>query len=142
MDGILHGLYPPSIYHFISRERPSTVVAQVEAHGWRCFYLDGRTITGKESFLRAGASAMHFPDYFGWNWDAFEDCLTDLSWLPSPGYVILYDHVVHFAARTPEQWAVALDILRAAVTYWKAHATPMVVLLRRMGHHGHGIPRL
>lgn len=31
---------------------------------------------------------LHFPDYFGDNWDALEECIRDLSWLP-PGTVIL-----------------------------------------------------
>lgn len=35
------------------------------------------------------AAAWQFPLYFGDNLDAFEDCLTDLSWLPpKEGYVI------------------------------------------------------
>ena len=24
---------------------------------------------------------LAFPDYFGWNWDAFSECILDLSWL-------------------------------------------------------------
>ena len=27
------------------------------------------------------SKALSFPDYFGWNWDAFDECITDLSWL-------------------------------------------------------------
>ena len=25
--------------------------------------------------------ALAFPDYFGWNWNAFDECIHDLSWL-------------------------------------------------------------
>ncbi len=31
---------------------------------------------------------MDFPDYYGVNWDAFLDCIRDLSWLP-PGDIVL-----------------------------------------------------
>lgn len=36
------------------------------------------------------ASTLSFPEYFGWNWDAFHDCITDLSWFDA---AII--HVVH-----------------------------------------------
>ena len=42
-------------------------------------HLDGIKITSKESFLKEIAEALEFPDYFGHNWDALEDCLKDLK---------------------------------------------------------------
>lgn len=36
------------------------------------------------------ASTLSFPEYFGWNWDAFHDCITDLSWFDAATI-----HVVH-----------------------------------------------
>ncbi len=29
------------------------------------------------------SNAMHFPDYFGHNWDALDECLGDMDWLPA-----------------------------------------------------------
>ena len=52
------------------------------------FLLDGAGIQGKEQFLNHAASVLSFPDYFGNNWDAFEDCLTDMSWHEAKGFVI------------------------------------------------------
>jgi hypothetical protein len=34
------------------------------------------------------AAAWQFPWYFGGNWDALEECLADLSWLPAKTYVL------------------------------------------------------
>lgn len=33
--------------------------------------------------------ALRFPDYFGNNWDAMDECLSDMEWFPAKGYVLL-----------------------------------------------------
>ena len=43
--------------------------------------LDGEKLKSKEQLLIVLKEALHFPDYFGFNWDALQDCITDLSWL-------------------------------------------------------------
>lgn len=35
------------------------------------------------------AAALQFPLYFGENWDAFEDCINDLEWLPAEAYLLV-----------------------------------------------------
>jgi hypothetical protein len=37
-------------------------------------------VQGKEELLDRVARGLSFPDYFGRNWDALIDCLSDLSW--------------------------------------------------------------
>ena len=38
-------------------------------------------ITDKQDLLRHIAAELKFPDYFGFNWAALDECLADLSWL-------------------------------------------------------------
>jgi hypothetical protein len=130
INAILAETLPPGIYSLGSRARAGTIAQVVERHGWRCFYLDGRQIGDKAAFLAASAQAMRFPSYFGHNWDAFEECLTDLVWAPASGYVLLYDDVDRFAAAHPADWATARAILADAITHWQARGVPMYVLLR------------
>ena len=33
------------------------------------------------------ASALQFPDYFGGNWNAVDDCLQDLGWIKEKKYL-------------------------------------------------------
>jgi hypothetical protein len=56
------------------------------------------------------ARALSFPGWFGRNWDALEDALADLSWLPAArGRVLL----VHRVAATSDA-ATLLDVLATA----------------------------
>jgi RNAse (barnase) inhibitor barstar len=45
-------------------------------------------ITSKATLLKELARHLRFPDYFGVNWDALDECICDLSWLP-PGTILL-----------------------------------------------------
>jgi len=64
-----------------------------------------RIVRGKrcetcERLFQEWAAALQFPSYFGENWDAFEECLSDLEWLP-PGGLVLFitraDRLLEFA---------------------------------------------
>ncbi|MSP14777.1 MAG: barnase inhibitor [Chloroflexi bacterium] len=133
IQSALTGERPPGVYRFNSRLAPATVQHIVEPAGWRCFRLDGREISDKASFLRACATAMGFPGYFGHNWDAFEESLRDLSWAPAPGYVVLFDHAGQFATVAPGEWATALAIFQDSVAAWGQTGVPLYVLLRGRG---------
>lgn len=66
-----------------------------EARGWQDSGLVVRAIRGRKARTVEGlfdefAAAFQFPHYFGENWAAFRDCITDLDWLPfRPGVVVL-----------------------------------------------------
>jgi hypothetical protein len=74
-----------------------------------------RTARSKEKVLGVLAQALRFPRYFGWNWDALEECLGDLSWLPPTiERVILVHESLPFSPQG-EQLSVYLDVLREAI---------------------------
>jgi len=39
------------------------------------------------------SKALSFPDYFGWNWDAFDECIKDLSWIENGTVHIIHDEI-------------------------------------------------
>ncbi len=49
------------------------------ARGWKVYRLDGRKMSDKKALLDHLAAELAFPAYFGGNWDAAMDCLTDLE---------------------------------------------------------------
>lgn len=134
MDNIIGnafvGEYSPGIYQLEAKTAVDELSRLFEEQGFRFFYLDGKDVVDKDTFLKRTAEVMDFPDYFGNNWDAFNDCITDLEWYPANKYILLYDQFENFAQSAPSEWNVALDILRSAVEYWKEMDIPMYVLLR------------
>src|SRR5262245_28303934 len=59
------------------------------APGWADVTIDSST-RGKRELLERIAQGLSFPDYFGENWDALIDCLSDLSRLEKSEAII--DH--------------------------------------------------
>ena len=45
----------------------------------RLFEVDGRNCETKSSLFSEFAGRLNFPDYFGRNWDAFDECMQDLQ---------------------------------------------------------------
>jgi RNAse (barnase) inhibitor barstar len=123
----------PGLYRLRSSARAESLQRQAEEQGWRCFHIDGAKVQDKRAFIRTVGKALDFPAYSAQNWDAFEESIRDLTWAPAKGYLVLFDEPDQFAAREPEQWAVARDILDDAIRFQRQQGKPMAVLFRRAG---------
>jgi RNAse (barnase) inhibitor barstar len=73
----------------------------------------------KDKLLRGIAAALDFPSWFGENWDALEDCLSDLSWRNAAGHVLVFEQ-----AKLGDDFGVLVDVLRSAAEYWAARGKP------------------
>ena len=54
--------------------------------------LDGSKMRSIDRLFAEYQQRFSFPDYFGWNWNAFDECLGDLRWLPARKYVTIISH--------------------------------------------------
>jgi hypothetical protein len=66
-----------------------------------CRVVRGHKATTEPAFFGECAAAWQFPYYFGENWDAFDECLTDLQWLPAEAYVFCVTQAVHLLEKEP-----------------------------------------
>jgi hypothetical protein len=76
---------------------------------------------GKEAALERIASALAFPRWFGGNWDALEDCLTDLSWTNAAGHVLLIESAGELSG---DERGILVDILASAAAWWAERKRP------------------
>jgi len=141
-EALFSGLIAPGVYRTDLRTSAAALARTAERHGWQAFHLDGRELATKADFLEASARALRFPSYFGQNWDAFEESLNDMGWAPAQGYLVVFDGAGSFARAQPNEFAVALDILRESARRWHEQGTPLIVLLRGAGRVAGDLPRL
>jgi len=130
VDEILSGQLAPGLYRLRSELNADHIVAPLNKVGWRGFYIEGEHVTSKASFLHMAGATMSFPPYYGQNWDAFEECITDLSWVPAKGYVLIYDNVWHFPRNDRTAWRQARAILASSISDWAERGTPFYIFLR------------
>ncbi|MFD8951572.1 barstar family protein [Streptomyces xanthophaeus] len=53
--------------------------------------LSGQDMPDEISTFQQFDELLKFPEYFGWNWNAFYDCLRDLRWLSSDYHVLIIE---------------------------------------------------
>lgn len=57
------------------------------------------SVEGKQALLELLAQKLAFPSYFGFNWDALIDCLSDMSWCASDEIVVVHRGLPRLSAR-------------------------------------------
>lgn len=78
---------------------------------------------GKEKLLGVLARGLRFPSYFGWNWDALDECLRDLSWLGDVRKITIVHDGRPFSPRA-EMFALYCDLLAEAVAAQRSATQP------------------
>jgi hypothetical protein len=112
-----------------------------EEAGWEVFGLG--PATSKDEFLAHVAEVFEFPEWFGGNWDAFYDSLTDLEWLPTQkGYLVVFAGWSDLAAADPAAFETAMEVFRDATDAWAESETHMMVVLPGSGQPIEGLPVL
>jgi hypothetical protein len=86
--------------------------------------LDVVQVSAANEPIRALADALEFPDWFGGNWDALEDSLSDLSWRQAKGHVLILNGVA-----AGDDAGILVDVLRAAAEHWSAQGVPFFAVL-------------
>jgi RNAse (barnase) inhibitor barstar len=101
------------------------------ARSWTDDGLTVRVIRGhkgrsERALFDEVAAALQFPPYFGENWDALDECVTDLEWLPARvGYVLYVLRADEVLVDEPERsLGILTRVLERAVEEWAKEIAP------------------
>jgi RNAse (barnase) inhibitor barstar len=89
-------------------ENTDTYLAEVE--GEKCTTLDDLFFEFKKSFK--------FPDYFGYNWAAFDECLNDLDWISAKSYALILKDMDEVLPNDKHNFAILIKYLCRATVEW------------------------
>lgn len=82
-----------------------------------------------EATLRKIGTALHFPLWFGANFDALFDCLVDPDWYPAKGHVVIFNGIDSLRSADPDDFTTLIEVLQAASESRSAAGTPLWILL-------------
>lgn len=73
-------------------------------------------LTTTDDLLKSLYYLLWLPGYFGFNWNALNDCLCDLEWIAEEKVVIVHDSVPNIPEKDLK---IYLEVLMDAACSWK-----------------------
>lgn len=116
-------------------------VEWLEAHGYQVVELDAARWTTEEAFHGDVAAALGFPDYYGQNLDALNDCVRDIAtfeYCTSPeatGFALVIRNFDLFIERLPEVAHIVLDTFVDQARYGALFGHRMLYLIQSNDPH-------
>lgn len=80
--------------------------------------IDCETCKDVNSLLNEIAKKFNFPDYFGCNWMALDECLNDLDWLEFIGCIITMKNLEKLLINQQDALKIFYGILSDTVNEW------------------------
>ncbi len=108
--------------------RPAAeVAADARLRGATVGVVEGRV--ERRALLAAIGRELRFPSYYGVNLDALQECLADLSWLPTGEVVLVWDGSEAFRHADALGYRAVREVLDVAVEGSVASERPLRVVL-------------
>jgi RNAse (barnase) inhibitor barstar len=98
-----------NLYFQLTSDYPQAAIRMVRGN---------KSKTVPDFFNEIGA-ALQFPYYFGENWDAFDECITDLSWLDGDAYLLIVNQAnLLLQDATQKDFQILMQVLSDAHETW------------------------
>jgi RNAse (barnase) inhibitor barstar len=81
-------------------------------------YLRGPKCADRSGFFDEAAAALQLPFYFGENWDAFHDCLGDLSGMEATALLIVVTDATSFLEHPHDAFGAFEETITEVASRW------------------------
>jgi RNAse (barnase) inhibitor barstar len=128
------------VYH--AQVENSEIVAAAKSLRLQLFKLDLSKAKSKGGLLDLFGKTLKFPQHFGRNWDALNDCLAELSRIHHKGCVLILARADVFAEANEDAFHVALDVLDGVADYWREQKKPFWIFVEGQEDWEPDLPKL
>jgi len=118
------------------------IVAAAKTAGLAVFKIDLGKARGKSGLFDAFAKAFKFPQHFGKNWDALNDCLTDLTWVDGHCWVVILVNCKPFALKYEAEFELLLELLAGVAVSWQEDGKPFWVFIQNQPGWSAALPEI
>jgi len=119
------GTLPPGRYALAEIPDIAGVVSDATL---KIFTLSTGKFLNRETLLQSLALSLGFPDYFGNNWDAAYDCLTDRNWPTGSRMVLILD--LRGMSSIDDHALLQFDsLIDDSVCYWETRKVALYALV-------------
>ena len=110
--------------HYALREQVGHVKDELNSTPLTVIDCEASSIKNDSDLFDAISKALRFPDYFGSNWDALDECLSDMEWLPAEGYVLIMSESNALWKEAPYTAGKLVSAWQAAAEQWGDEDVP------------------
>lgn len=86
---------------------------------WAVRVVRGHKMRRLDDLFDEFAAAFQFPHYFGENWPAFYECMTDLEWLPAQVYLLGISNATTLLLEESPDRSTFIRIIGDVCKYWR-----------------------
>lgn len=115
--------------YYLPAEWRNDLPNRVAKAGQTLLQADLSTCEDSYATLRELGQALSFPTWYGINFDALHDCLTDPDWQAGKGLVLQISGLDAMQISNPHFFSTLIEVLRSAAMTRSAEKHPLWILL-------------
>ena len=138
-DQLLSKSEQAGIYYLAATRRNmiENAARQLRFRHWHLEIVPGQMA---DAVLEQIGKVLHFPEWYGANFDALHDCLTDPECLPGTGHILTISGCSSLRSSDPEGFATLLEVFKAATDDLRQAGVPLWILLDKPLPGIHSLP--
>lgn len=127
-ENLLENASASGVFHLAATQQATIEMAAHQA-GLCVLKADIAKHASTQDVLLQLGTALDFPSWYGNNFDALYDCLTEPDWHPAKGHVLFINGITRLRASQPADFATLIEVLQAAAEDRRNAHAPFWVLI-------------